>query len=336
MGGDRFRGSKVIPPLVSGGVMMSYHCSNACRHCLYRCSPKRPDEWMTLETAERVFSALAKEPMLDSIHLAGGEATLRFDHLVDTVRLAVDMGVPLSYVETNAGWCADREETRSKLTRLREAGLPAILVSASMFHNEFVPFAYTRNCVEIGREVFGYGGVIVWLPNMYEMLSKMPGENETHGLREFCEFFGLEQWDSRLPRLYGVIPGGRAPEALQKCYTLRPAEAFRAERCDGEIFSTTHFHIDLYGNLFTGFCAGLVAGTVDNLHPEITPESFPLLHTLVEKGPFGLMEMASRQYGFTPRDAGYASKCDLCYDVRKHMYEKGEFEELRPGDYYEG
>ena len=331
---DRYSCSSVIPPLISGGVMLSYRCSNSCRHCLYRCSPKRPDEWMTLEMAERVFSALTNERMLDSIHLAGGEATLRFDLLVDTVRLAVDMGVPLSYVETNASWCADREETREKLTKLREAGLPAILVSASMFHNEFVPFAYTRNCVEVGKEVFGYGGVIVWLPNMYRIMLQMPGENEIHSLREFCEFLGISQRDPSIPDLYGVIPGGRAPEGLRGCYKARPAEAFGSERCDAEIFSTTHFHIDLYGQLFTGFCAGLVAGTVDNLHPKITAESFPILNRLVEKGPFDLMEMASKDYGFTPRKDGYASKCDLCYDVRKHLHKKGDLHELKPGDYY--
>jgi MoaA/NifB/PqqE/SkfB family radical SAM enzyme len=289
---------------------------------------------MTLDMAERVFSALKDEPMLDSIHLAGGEATLQFDLLVDTVRLAVDMGVPLSYVETNAIWCAEREETREKLAKLRKAGLPAILVSASMFHNEFVPFAYTRNCVEIGEEVLGRGGVIVWLPNMYRILFQMPGENETHSLREFCEFLGISQCDPNIPNLYGVIPGGRAPEGLRECYKLRPAEAFESERCDAEIFSTTHFHIDLYGNLFTGFCAGLAAGTVENLHPEIMEESFPILHTLVEMGPYGLMEMASKGYDFTPREDGYVSKCDLCYEVRKHLHMRGDLHELRPPDYY--
>ncbi|MHC4860440.1 MAG: radical SAM protein [Planctomycetota bacterium] len=111
-----------IPDLISGGVMLSYRCTNACRHCLYRCSPKRPDEWMSMEMAERVFAALRREPHLQSIHLAGGEATLRFDLLVETVRLAASAGLPLAYLETNAHWCGDREETREKLTRLLEAG----------------------------------------------------------------------------------------------------------------------------------------------------------------------------------------------------------------------
>jgi hypothetical protein len=289
---------------------------------------------MTEQMVERVCAALAQEPLLDSVHLAGGEATLHFELLLSLVRHAVRYDVPLSYVETNAGWCADREETRDKLTQLKSAGLPALLVSASMFHLEFVPFINTRNCVEVGQEVFGPDRVIIWLPHMYRLLAQLPDEQRTWSLPEFCGHFGLELDDPRLPGLYQVIPGGRAPEALRKCYQPRPPEAFRRDLCHSELFSTTHFHIDLYGNLFTGFCAGLAAGTVDELHPEITPERFPLSHTLSEKGPCGLVDLAIREHRFTPRQDGYASKCDLCYDVRQYLHETGGFEELRPGDYY--
>jgi hypothetical protein len=290
---------------------------------------------MSMEMAERVFAALRREPHLQSIHLAGGEATLRFDLLVETVRLAASAGLPLAYLETNAHWCGDREETREKLTRLLEAGLPAILVSASMFHNEFVPFVRTRNCVEIGREVFGQGGVLVWLPHLYAALGGMPGEEETRSLPEFCDQFGIPRWSPQIPELYGVIPGGRAPEALRRCYRPRTAEAFRGERCAAEIFSTTHFHIDHQGSLFTGLCAGLAAGDVLDLHPRITVEEFPVLRRLADRGPWGLAEMASEVSGLTPDDAGYVSKCDLCYRVRRHLFAQNGFRELRPADYYE-
>ncbi len=284
---------------------------------------------------EHVCAALAREPLLHSVHLAGGEATLRFELLLSLVRVAVKYDVPLSYLETNASWCADREETRDRLLQLKSAGLPALLVSASMFHLEFVPFVNTRNCVEVGHEVFGSDNTIIWLPHTYRLLAQLPDERRTWSLPEFCHHFGLELDDSRLPGLYQVIPGGRAPEALRNCYERRPPEAFRHDRCNGELFSATHFHIDLYGNLFTGFCAGLAAGTVDELHPEITPERFPLTNTLCEKGPYGLSDLAIHEHGFTPRQDGYVSKCDLCYNVRQYLHETGSFEELRPADYYQ-
>lgn len=323
-----------IPQLISGGVMLSYHCSNSCAHCLYRCSPKRPNDWMSLEMAERVFTALSQERGLGPIHLAGGEATLRFELLVDIVKLAIDMNIPLTYLETNASWCGDRAETERKLEKLRDAGLPAVLVSASMFHNEFIPFFKTSNCVEVSQKVFGPENVIVWLPHLYQILSQIPDDHKTHSLEEFCRFAGLEEWSPQLPGLYHVIPGGRVPEALRKCYSPQLAKAYRGVKCRPDLSSTKHFHIDVYGNLFTGLCAGIAPGNIDDLHPKITQEDFPIFYTLCNRGPFGLMELAIADFGFEPNKE-YISKCDLCYSVRKHLNKNGDFKELQPSDYYE-
>lgn len=323
-----------IPPLVSGGVMLSYRCTNECRHCLYRCSPRQPDEWMTLETAERVFRALAAEPRLDSIHLAGGEPTIRMDLLVDIVCLAVEVGIRLSYVETNAHWCTDRKTAREGLQRLRGAGLPGVLVSASMFHNEFVPFRNTRACVEAAREVFGTGGTYIYLPHTYEILSQMPGDGR-HSLEEFCEWAGIAESPDMIARLYQVIPNGRAVEALRSSYTPREASSFRDASCMRDLTNTTHFHIDHYGDLFTGLCAGLAPATIDELHPEITERSHPVFHRLAVEGPYGLMRIAVDAHGYRERKEGYVSRCDLCMDVRGTLQRTGEFPELRPASFYD-
>lgn len=324
-----------IPPLISGGIMLSYRCTNACRHCLYRCSPQQPDEWISLEMLEKVFKALSNEPRLHSLHIAGGEPTIRMDLVVDVIQMARKMAMPVIYVETNASWCRNPEKTREQMTRMRDAGLPAILVSVSMFHNEFVPFSSTRNCVETAREVFGARNVILYLPHMYDLLAGMPEEG-THTLEEFAEWARLDRNPEMIPRLYQVIPAGRAVEALRGCYTPCSAEKFRGQACRSQLLSTTHFHIDHNGDLFTGLCAGIVAGTVEDLHPRISAGTDPVFWRLCEEGPFGLMEMAMKEYGFRPRGNGYVSTCDLCFDVRRHLQAKGEFRELRPAAFYQG
>lgn len=289
---------------------------------------------MDLDLADRVLHELSRERRLSGIHLAGGEAGLQQNLLQDVIKLAVKRGVPLDYLETNAAWCRDRDETREGMVRLREAGLPAILVSASMFHNEFIPFTYTKNAVEVGREVFGYGNVIVWTPQLYEMLSQLPEPDKTRPLSEFCRFAGIPRDSRQLPNLYGIIPGGRVPQGLGSCYPAKPADAFSGANCAGEIFSVTHFHIDPEGYLFTGFCAGLVAETVEDFHPEIKEETKPLLHLLSEEGPYGLMQMAQDNYGFEPDPEGYVSKCDLCFQVRKCLLQEKKWPELAPEDFY--
>jgi hypothetical protein len=60
----------------------------------------------------------------------------------------------------------------------------------------------------------------------------------------------------------------------------------------------------------------------------------PLVDTLVRSGPFGLFEMARAEYGYQELPKGYAGKCHLCVDVRRGLYQRGEFAELRPGGFY--
>lgn len=314
--------------------MLSYRCTNACRHCLYRCSPAQPDEWMSLERADRIFEALAREPHLQTVHLAGGEPTLRMDLLVEVIRLARRRGVRLSYIETNAHWCSGPAAAREGMRRLKEAGLPAILVSVSMFHNEFVPFRHTRNAVEAAREVFGPDRTHLYLPHLYEILSRLPDDGR-HSLTEFCRWAGIEGRPEVLARLYSVIPAGRAVDALRDCWPARSAAAYRGRDCFGDLMGTAHFHVDAGGRLFTGLCAGLAPATVENLHPEIRPETHPVFHRLLTEGPWGLMSLAAERHGYRERPEGYVSRCDLCQDVRGHLYRAGAYAELQPGSFYE-
>ena len=323
-----------IPPLVSGGVMLSYQCSSECKHCLYRCSPRKPNEWMTPQMMERVFEALAREKRLYGIHLAGGEPFLRPDLLEAAIHTAIEHRVPIDYVETNAFWATDPDRAHSQLLRMKKAGLSALLISVSMFHNEFIPFSRTRNCVQAATDVFGRENVIVYLPQMYEALSQFDDDG-VHTLAEFCEKMGLPPRTKRLRELYDLIPGGRVVDSLREYYDAQPADAFKDCRCGPNLLSVTHFHIDQHGYLFTGCCAGMSAASADNLHPEITPETHPIFCMLVEGGPYGLMKFAMERHGFRPREEGYISTCDLCIDVRRFLLGTRQYPELKPAEFYE-
>lgn len=321
-----------IPALVSGGIILSYRCTSACRHCLYNCSPGQPDEWLTLARARAIFARLQAEPHLQDIHLAGGEPTLRMDLLESVIRLACEMGLSLSYVETNGGWCRDRETAMAGMRRLRDAGLSAVLISASVFHNEFIPFSATRHAVAAAHAVFGRAGTIVYLPNHYEALSRMPDDG-THRLRAFMEWAGLAGNPAALRRMFGLIPGGRVTTGLRECYESRPAASFAGAGCD-ELFDTSHFHIDLHGNLFTGHCPGIVTATVDReLHADLTPATHPVFTTLAGEGPCGLLAQAEAA-GYRPRADGYISKCHLCIEVRRYLCRLGGYPELAPPSFY--
>jgi len=233
--------SITIPPLVSGGLMLSYKCTNKCLHCLYACSPSQPNQWITLETAEKIMINLKKEPYLESIHISGGEATLKMDLLIEVIKLAKNHGVPLSYLETNGAWCLDEKRAKEGFKKMLDAGLYTVLISASMFHNEFIPFKRTRLAVKAATEVFSSQNVIIWLPNLYQALERMGDEENTRTLEAFCEKANLTDHLDHLPHLYNLIPSGRAARKLRACYTPQKAQAFLFANCMGELMSVPIF-----------------------------------------------------------------------------------------------
>ncbi len=321
----------VVPPLISGGIMLSYQCTNACRHCLYRCRPDKGDVWMSEETIDRVFAALVREQALQGIHLAGGEATIRMDLLLQSVEAAVRYGVAIDYLETNCRWCVDEEAARDGFEKLRDKGLPGVLISASLFHNEFIPFKRTRIGIQVAREIFS-GRVLVWTPEGYNALSQLGDEDRTHTLGESCDILGLD--DADLWRLHSYVrPSGRAAEALRSGLPTHGVEYFAGDDCAGMLSSVTHFHIDPRGHLFTGGCPGITVANVSNgLHPHIDTDRFGVFCTLFDKGPCGLLEIDG--FEFVARSEGYISKCDLCLDARQQLRRRGSFCDLQPDEFY--
>lgn len=309
-----------VPPLVSGGLMLTYRCTNTCRHCMYRCSPKRADAWITLDTADAILDALAREPQLMDIHFAGGEAMLKPDLLAEVIRRTAAHGIGISYLETNGFWASSVDQAEAEFRKLAEAGLDAVLISASPFHVEFIPWQRTRNCIAAAERVFGAGGTIVWTGEMARALD-MLDPTRTHTCEEFLLAIGAEGQPERLERAYPIKPHGRVVEAMRDSYTARPASAFAGQACANRLESTVHFHIDPEGRLFTGSCPGITVARSDGYHPTITAGTHPIYTRLHAKGPTGLMAWAADEYGYTERAEGYISECDLCYDVRAFVRE---------------
>ena len=323
-----------IPPLRSGGVMLSYQCQRPCRHCNYRCGPDF-GEWMDEATLEGVMDALAGERRLVDVHLAGGEATLNPPLLEKAVRLALKRNIRLSYLETNGFYAATVDKAREVLAPLKEAGLNAVLVSVSPYHNEHIPLRNTLNCLEAGAEIFGEDGVFPWLGHFLPMLAKLDPE-VPHPLEEFLAANDLAPGDPGLLRLFPLTPGGRAPQGLREFFAPVPAESFRGGHCLDILTAVDHFHVDPFGNLFTGHCPGIVAGRVPALHDAKTPDRNPVFATLALGGPHALMEAARAACGFEPDPRGYVSPCDLCFQVRQALVRRdaGAWPELGPRSFY--
>ena len=158
------------------GLILSYKCQAACAHCLYNCGPQWND-WME---PQDVFEALKQTLTWEApyqVHLTGGEPFLNFPLLVQAVEFAVDLGIRC-YIETNAGWCVNREITNERFATLYSAGLRAILISCSPFHAQTIPLERTLLALESGIETFGRQHTILYSPEWLDFLLQFNKEGD--------------------------------------------------------------------------------------------------------------------------------------------------------------
>lgn len=328
-----------IPEPFSGGVLLSYKCNSSCKHCMYACSPKWRGDWISEADAERILSQLSaklhgKYPYSDrisvnyGIHFTGGEPFLNFDLLLDLTKIASELGIPSTFVETNCFWCRDDETTGGKLIKLKDAGLKGILISANPFILEQIPFERTERAARIGEDIFGKN-VIIYQRFFYDQFKRL----DLKGTLPFEEYLRRAGLNS----LYRIelLPMGRVPYKLGHLYKRYPANHFFGKSCRRELIRDWHIHIDNYCNYIPGYCAGISLGDARDLNSicqGVDLEELPVLKALLTDLE-GLYELG-KDYGYEERE-GYISKCHLCLDVRKHLVQYGQFKELRPRDFYD-
>ncbi len=326
-----------IEPLVSAGIILSYKCNSRCRHCLYSCSSKWR-EWADISLVESIFAGTKKcTREVYGFHIAGGEAFLDFQLLLDSMRLATKYQIPIDYIETNGGWFVDEKSAIDKMEELKEAGLTCLLVSASPFHAEHIPLEKTLGTIRASQKVFGTYGTMVWLPEFLQQLTNIR-ETGTVSFEEYIKSTGERGAKSAATYLGQLIPGGRSSYHLSDYLPQSPIESFFGENCHYELIESRRGHFDNYGNIITGVCSGISVGDahdLENAYTNFDPDANPVIKLLITEGVGGLYKMASKKYGYKPQ-MYYSGKCHLCMDIRKHLVASGaDFSELTPKQFYE-
>jgi hypothetical protein len=322
-----------IKRLISGGLITNYFCTSSCGHCLYNCSPKWQKRYIDADTAERILQTVLS---LDcrSVHIGGGEPLLRPDGLAAVLGIAAELDVSVEYVETNSSWFKDIQSAKTLLTDLRKQGLHTLLVSISPFHNEHIPFFKVKGVIEAaGRAGVG---IFPWVTDFISDLSQFDA-GHTHLLAEFSDAFGRDYLLQVLER-YWIHMGGRALETYRPLLGQKTFHQVMDEStatCYGELSSTSHFHIDLFGNYIPGLCSGL-AIAIEDLAKPLSNETYPVLTTLGRHGIRGLVKMAAEACGYSPQKDLYINKCDLCTEVRTCMVQTkyNGSDELSPEEFY--
>ena len=306
----------------SAGLMLTTWCNARCASCYLCCGPDRADE-MTVASALRLWRQLIEaSPHGCRIHISGGEPFGNWPGLIDLCRRARAEGLgPLEKIETNAFWATGEQTVRRRVAALAEAGMGKLSISADPYHQQFVPIKRCRLAARVAGEVLGVERVRVrwrdWLADGYD----------TDAMSDHRREALFARWaSSGRDRLCG-----RAAEMLTSGAQLKTPEALADNSCRAALLRSRHVHVDPSGRVMPGTCAGIVLGQA---HPasiadlwralESDWDERPVVSALALGGPAALLERA-RADGFVPRD-GYAGKCHLCWDIRRHLAGRGLFE----------
>jgi len=285
---------------------------------------------MTRELATDLFRFL-KQNGCTSVHIGGGEPLLRPDKLFPVLEAAVETGIGIDYVETNAAWHKTPERTATVLRSLRERSVDTLLISMDPFHNAFIPFRQVkdlmRSCHENGMQVFA------WKEAFFDEMEAM-GDEVPHDLTEWASLFGGGSI-SGLIRRYGLGLKGRALETFRPYLVQVPLEDILRDAgpCT-ELAGAYHFHLDLHGQFIPQSCQGLSVHYQDAVRGALVSE-YPVFARLHEGGIGLLLDHARETYGFVP-DAKYAGKCDLCWAIRRYLaLDRGlDLPDLQPHGHY--
>ncbi len=326
--------------------MLSYRCNARCLHCMYACSPDWNGDWISLNDLEEILTQLggrihpsprgAKGVSVNhGLHFTGGEPFLNFDLLCRAVEIAWELGIPSTFVETNCCWCTSEKETRDRLLLLQNKGLRGILVSVNPFYLEYVPFEKTQRAVRAGRAVFG-NNLMVYQTEYYRRFTKWG----VQGRMAFNDYLRIEK-ETQLLQNVEFFVMGRAAYGIEKAFgngfPRYPPTAFFRVPCMPPFLRSWHNHFDNYNNYIPGYCGGISFG--DSRHLDellmdgIDQTRVPVLNFLIDGDFKGLFEF-SLSHGYREEHRGYFSKCHLCLDIRKHLSNNGNFEELRPEEFY--
>jgi len=321
-------GPNLLSPWQFAGLMLSYWCSARCAFCYVNCDSAHTfwadadrivNWWKQLESLAQSNNQHVK------IHLTGGEAFGNWDLLVKILSLAKDAGLPpVEKLETNAYWATDEKIVRERLTILKQLNVELITTDADVFHQEFIPIQNVKRLVDIGQEILGPESIRVrwWDFYNFALENDLDIAALTEPERRELQLDALQNGKERL--------NGRAAMLAGEFLPGKPPESFTNENCQRGILKSKHVHIDPYGNIFPGTCCGIILGNaisenIADVYHWLNDKgpSGPIIPVLIEKGPTGLIDLATR-YNFKPLPQGYFSKCQLCHHLRQTLLQANQ------------
>lgn len=290
--------------------ILTYRCTFECDHCFLYCSPHSRGTF-TIEQVQQVLNEAGRMGTINWIFFEGGEPSLYFSLLEESIRRASTMGFKVGIV-SNAYPARSEADAKLWLQPLADAGLSFINISNDIYHYG----DSTENPATIAETVAGKLGIDaeairIEPPTIVQAESGCgeKGQPVTGG---------------------DVMFRGRAADRLTKGLPRLDGNQFT--ECPFEDLDTpSRVHVDPFGHV--QICQGISIGNMwetplSELMANYRADAHPICGPLIRGGPAEL----ARKYGVDD-EAGYVSACHLCYSARKALIDDYP-EELTPRQVY--
>jgi MoaA/NifB/PqqE/SkfB family radical SAM enzyme len=288
-------------------------CNSQCIYCQAEASPSR-NEIMDVKDAHNYLAEATDVSDLESFLVFGGEPMLYPAQAIAVFKKARQLGIPRIDMLTNGIWGKDKERAERLAKKLRDAGLNTLGISVDAFHLEHIPLEYPRNAARASLKAAIES--ITWNVAVIESIdAKNHYDRMTAHILKELEPVGIEA------HIHKVVPAGRALQTIAQYFEHAPL----AGPCEGEtpmentLTNPQSITIEPSGSV--DICWHLSIGNAKKtpLSRIISTYSWqknPLIKTLVEEGPMGLVKSHRLCVEDFHKDA-YINKCHLCVEVRK-------------------
>jgi MoaA/NifB/PqqE/SkfB family radical SAM enzyme len=234
---------------------------------------------------------------INSVYFEGGEPFLYYPLLVESARIARNMGFEVGIV-TNAYWANSFEDALLWLRPLAILGIEDLSISDDAFHHDGIGESPGSIALRAARAIgIASDNICIEAP------------------KAVCD---NERLEGRMVVGGDVLFRGRA---VDKLISDLPRQSFsNFKDCPHEnLRAPERVHLDPFGNVH--ICQGISIGNINRkllseIFSDYRPKNHPIVGPLLSGGPAEL----ALKYGFDVT-GGFVSHCHLCFETRRSLLE---------------
>jgi hypothetical protein len=278
--------------------LLTYQCNFECDHCFLYCSPWSQGTF-TIQQVDDLLEEGLKLGTVNTIYFEGGEPTLYYPLLLESIKRAKNKGYEVGIVSNAYGALAE-EDAFLWLKPLADAGLSVLSVSDDSFHfgdESETPASIAREVgLKLKLEAFP---ICIDPPEIIENPDPdQKGESLIGGGAKFR---------------------GRAADTLTKGLPTRPWQEL-IECPYEDLVSPSRVHVDPFG--YIHICQGISIGNFyekpfSEIMKAYQPDGHPICGPLNNGGPAQLIQ----KLNLTP-EKEYVDECHACFVLRRDLIDK--------------